>query len=485
MAHFLDDLPFDPGRRESSHLLGILRNAYLSVGKTQALLRKIRVGVNGTSATFPVADIHWERTPTEFWEEILITARNQLLLRDLVEIVLDDPDARAYGDQVRALLNAPEEPAAIAQSSDAEPSAEAVLDDPTWDLIARLLASHVLGSAEPRTALDAVLPALLLAGLKLEGDADQNLHEVIEALKESRLLEEVPPILHALEAMLGVATIAAKPESEYLRAAAVSVREFVGRLRARPPARDALDECVLFNGEVFLNRNRLREGLKSLLGPKLALVVKGPAHSGKSYSSQLILHLAKTKGFKVAKVTHEEAASAEELVDFLRMSMKIEEPLKFTRADQEKWNRHAGRWLVSEAQRSGGKYWFVIDGFNKDRIDGSIKEVITALTQYIAEETEGSLRVVLLDYDEPLPHQVGNRQLKEELAFLKETDVREFFISFFGDPRRGVRGPVEEYVEVKVKEAWQTAEKNDEGAPERSFMARLKDEVERVVGVHA
>jgi hypothetical protein len=343
----------------------------------------------------------------------------------------------------------------------------------------------VLRAEDPRQSLAAALPEALLAGLPLNGDVDQNLRAAVNALKASPVLDGSPPILDTLKRMLALPVIAALPESEFLTAAIQSVREFVERHLSRPPHLDPLDEFILFNGEVFLNRSRVRESVKSLLGTKLALVVKGPPDSGKSYCSRLLLHIARSKGFKVAKVTHEEAASPEQFVEFLRMSMKIREPFATRETDQEKWIRHASRWLVSEAQSAGGKYWFVIDGFNECRIDACIKELITALTQYIAEETDGSLRVILLDYQDSLPSELGNRVIKQELAYLKETDVREFFTNFFGEPRKGVPGPVDEYVEVAVKGAWLTAETRKKTEPERHFMDLLKEEVERIVSVHA
>jgi hypothetical protein len=485
MAHFLDDLPFDPGREESQVLLGILNNTYFSADRTQTLLRGIRVGSNGTTSTFPIADISWEKPASTFWVDILVTARNRLLLRDLVKVLLEDNNTLAYRDQLHALLKPPVEAPVKADSGDPAPTAGSVLEDPTWDLVARLLASHVLRAEEPRQSLAAVLPEALLGGLPLNGDVDQNLRAAIDALKASPVLGGSPPILDTLKRMLALQVIAALPESEFLTAAIQSVREFVARHLARPANLDPLDEFVLFNGEVFLNRSRVREGIKGLLGPKLALVVKGPPDSGKSYCSRLLLHTARRKGFKVAKVTHEEAASPEQFVDFLRMSMKIREPFTTRETDQEKWIRHASRWLVSEAQSAGGKYWFVIDGFNESRVDACIKELITALTQYIAEETDGSLRVILLDYQDSLPSELGNRVLKEELAYLKETDVREFFTNFFGEPRKDVPGPVDEYIEVVVKEAWLTAEDRRKIEPERHFMDLLKEEVERIISVHA
>jgi hypothetical protein len=485
MTHFLDELPFNPGRKESQALLGILHNTYFTAGRTQTLLRGISVGSNGTTTTFPVANVSWEKPASEFWVEILTIARGRLLLRDLVKVVLEDKDTLAYRDQLHALLKPPEEAPGKADSGDPAPTAGSVLEDPTWDLVARLLASHVLRTEAPRESLATVLPEALVTGLPLDGDVDENLRTAIDALKATPVLGGSPLILDTLKRMLALEAIAVLPESEFLTAAIQSVREFVQRHLARPANLEPLDEFILFNGEVFLNRSRVRDSIKGLLGPKLALVVKGPPDSGKSYCSRLLLHLARSKGFKVAKVTHEEAASPEQFVDFLRMSMKIREPFTTRETDQEKWIRHASRWLVSEALSAGGKYWFVIDGFNESRIDACIKELITALTQYIAEETDGSLRIILLDYQDSLPSELGNRVIKEELAYLKETDVREFFTNFFGEPRKGVPGPVDEYVEVVVKGAWLTAESRRTAEPERNFMDLLKEEVERIVSVHA
>ncbi len=488
MGHFLHDRPLDWSRRETKRLVEILVTAYWE--------RSMIVSVLGTSQVKAIQTLHGEvnlnQGAKQIWRDLLTYACGQLIVKDLVQTILDHKDAKAWADELYAFLKPVAEPPGPelrlqAAEPDQTPAAEAVLDDTLWDLIGRLFLEFALETDDPEACLGDLLTKKFVRELALtrDGNVDQlaDLDRVMEALKASPLKGSNPMIRRALNGLLSVPEIAQMPESRFLEEGVEQVKRRLKRLSKR----EAVEENILSNGEIFLDRKPFREGLAHLLAGNLVFTVKAPLHSGKigkSYSFQLVRHLAGAKSLKAVVVSHEEATSPAEFIDTLRKRMKVRQPFEFPQDDTAKWNRQACSWLLSEAYALGGNYWFVVDGFNAERRDGLLADLIIALAHEISLENDWEPRLVLLDYEGDLPPEIGNRKGEDTLKPLRKSDLREFFHVYFSTPRENLprdEDEAEALTNDLPDQAWLQAEEKQSSNQHKPFALLLNQEVARIV----
>lgn len=488
MSHFLDERPFNAAKTESVRLTAIVSEIYFDAAKAQRILRKVREDSGLDDSFLPVQDINWSQAASDFWPDILEQAANLMILRGLVMAVLQDRNARAYKDEIEAWLKAPESDAAapVGAVGHQTPTAESFLTDTLWDLIGRMLADHVLSKPNPTDALSAISTEGFARGLKLGDDPNENLRKVVNDLKTSDVEGSRPILLRALRGLLKIDEISQTPEAGVLEQEIATIRVLLKNLKPGDP----LDQYLLPSGDVFMDRSRLRTGLRGLLGNQLVLVVRGPEDSGKSYSERLIRHLAMVSGLNLAMVTHDDATTPEQFIDFLKLDIdaNLEKFKASGNLDAEKWARHACKWLIKQAQSRSPNWWFVVDGYNRRRSNQQIKDLIGALALTLLAQTEGQYRLVLLDYDGSIPVELLNRTRVEDLNILREVDVREFFTDFFSVPRSGVLEgePVDSHIDISVTKVWESADSrhNDLNEPE-PFMELLNQEVQDIVNAYA
>jgi hypothetical protein len=94
VTHFLDALPFDWTRSESTQLRDVLASAYYREEEVVRLAQESGI---------PPASLTLGRPMVQVWHDLLEEARNQDKLRALVESVVTGPDPKVAA-QVAALV---------------------------------------------------------------------------------------------------------------------------------------------------------------------------------------------------------------------------------------------------------------------------------------------------------------------------------------------------------------------------------------------
>ena len=110
MTHFLDTLPFDLSSQPARELWAFLSDTYYREPQVEVLLRQ---------AGIKPATINWAGSMELTWADILITSRNQGLLRPLLQVIASGTDV-AVAARVQEWLG-PEPPTNAPPSSAGEP----------------------------------------------------------------------------------------------------------------------------------------------------------------------------------------------------------------------------------------------------------------------------------------------------------------------------------------------------------------------------
>ena len=496
MTHFLDHRPFDASRQESVTFVSILSQIYYTADLAQAIVAQVgaQPGSDSDDAAanqgIPLGEINWAVAAVEFWPRVLKIAADQLLLRTLFQRVVVDRKSSAYRDRLNELGRP--QPASVAGGDDVADgplTARSLLDESTWDLIGRFIREHALDGEHHAALLD-----LLGAGQPVVGAApEQRLQVLMELLKASEVAVQTPPILRAILYVYSIEQVSQSAEAVYLLDAAINLRTY---LDSRSEG-DRLDDYLLANGNVFLDRDRVKQALRQLLMKKLALTVRGEEKTGKSFVFELVHHVSGEKQLKLARATPDDATSAKDLIGFLAMQVDSELGEFAGPSDPTKWISHASYWLIDQAKKRG-RWWFVLDGFAEKRLNSELRDTINRLAYNAWHKQDAGVRLVLLDYDGALPPELGVLREDEELKVLEPRHLNEFFVRFFtGRPGMDV-ATIKQCVEdsvagvlsgVEGKEREQQRALAEAGADEtverKAMMQLVQEEVREVIRQYA
>jgi hypothetical protein len=192
-----------------------------------------------------------------------------------------------------------------------------------------------------------------------------------------------------------------------------------------------------------VNRQSLRECLRDLTNLEAdygAISIDGPRACGKTYSQNLIRHVAAWKGARavvIEVVTESSALSLRATVD--KITQLLGQPLlelnKLLR-DQPSDAQTAGRfvdWIGGKSEKFGAdgrQYWLLFDGLNHDAADPVRKCLVPPLLRAIANGNLLGVKVFLLGYDATRLGEAGRKVLHESARGIEETEIGDFITAF-------------------------------------------------------
>jgi hypothetical protein len=227
----------------------------------------------------------------------------------------------------------------------------------------------------------------------------------------------------------------------------VRLERVVGRLEAElAPSPDALvvepddpiETLLVFGKQPFLNRSELRPALQEFLfkldGP-CVLLVNGPKRSGKTYTFELIEHVRRRRqdfstvwaDFGGELLPPESVASR--LVARMGVSTK-----DMPKPGLETMSNYVGKltdWVVEQALATGKRWCFLLDGIRDDTLVNDTRNFIHQLARTIERGAPNDyLRLVLLEYEEPLSHLQPSSIARDDLKspdHIGQVDVEDYF----------------------------------------------------------
>jgi hypothetical protein len=190
----------------------------------------------------------------------------------------------------------------------------------------------------------------------------------------------------------------------------------------------------------FFDRAGTRSAIQQLITSPMRpiLRINGPGCSGKSYTLELVAHLS-FEGpahvrFTQASVDPNNAPSftVEELAQTLTVPMGVDEPLPSRSSSS--YAKTLCLWIIRNAIRRDGLWVLVLDGFGNENVSLEVRQLVEALSaQVLAPEIAKRVRLMLIDYDHPLPGHLGAKLIDDKLLdpmTIGETDVYECLVAY-------------------------------------------------------
>lgn len=222
---------------------------------------------------------------------------------------------------------------------------------------------------------------------------------------------------------------------------------FEERFPARGPARapDAVGEAVVFfaamsppfstcclgQDTVFVNRMGLRSALHKIEtgGSRRVLVVTGADHSGKTFTHELIQHVATHLKRKVVWIDlkHDLPAGSGPAALAARILTRMGLPLPAGGEDRVAAILDG---MVGAMNNAKGTWWIVLDGFERGGLSREVRELITGLAIQVGASLL-KIRLALLGYDEPILGRLLERVHPERIKAIDEAAISHFFYCAF------------------------------------------------------
>lgn len=196
-----------------------------------------------------------------------------------------------------------------------------------------------------------------------------------------------------------------------------------------PPTGRSAFSALTFGPKPFVNRENLREMVRGMFGQSgRVLVIQGSSRVGKSYSYQLLSHLATqwqhspelqalaVRGVLAHKLDLDEYASLpteglrQRLIDAVVTMLGLVPPGWDTHAQAARTFVNLTSWLPKQLRDQGVLHWLFIDNVDRFALDrDGMKDLLVGLANLIEEDYSIPLRIVLV---------VGEKgpQLQSELA---------------------------------------------------------------------
>jgi|GEM_PF-5670669 len=204
------------------------------------------------------------------------------------------------------------------------------------------------------------------------------------------------------------------------------------------------ETCQLFNGRYFINRNEVRQQVKTLLEDEYAekiLAVTGPSQSGKSHCYHFLGFIAKKACFHV-QLVHIELPDyclpGSSSIDSIQLATtiveKLELPVSGAFSEQaarfEIWFfMNLPRWIQEASWEENRVKCIVIDGFVPGLLDSGAAGLLEKLARRIDSGEFDQLRLVLLGHRLSDPNiNSAKIDLKAKLDNPKE-ELLSYFLS--------------------------------------------------------
>jgi hypothetical protein len=296
-------------------------------------------------------------------------------------------------------------------------------------------------SLDARTNLTQALHDAFPTRAKLKLFADQCLGFNIEDLGGDGLVELVHAFVIEMQRTGRLRDLATSAQGEaagnsLLMAATGNVLKQLDQADAlqgyREPE-DPFETCFVRPGRPFIDREPLRAKLKMLhIEVAPGLVVTGEPHSGKSYSLRLVVHVASAYGARVADVDlrlwgYDPRGFAESILGTMGRSSRVAD---LPEAQTPRSVMQIAKFLVDEIRASGETWWIVVDGIDGDT-PSDTRDLVWALVLAADNPVDLAMRVVLLDCNELLPHEVDDYVEKEAITPIDTTNARCLLEEFF------------------------------------------------------
>jgi hypothetical protein len=162
----------------------------------------------------------------------------------------------------------------------------------------------------------------------------------------------------------------------------------------------------LSSNVIFLDRVNLRDCLTRLAAPgdRGVLLVRGPKHSGKSWTRHLITEYATLFGEKVIVIVPGLVATSKELLNSLFVNLLEQKKVPSQLTSDPAWYRLAYTYMARDAavRNKHRRYWIVVDDLQE--MDREIREFFDQATLQMVDPSFSKwFRVVLIDYPAQIP----------------------------------------------------------------------------------
>jgi hypothetical protein len=209
---------------------------------------------------------------------------------------------------------------------------------------------------------------------------------------------------------------------------------------------DQCDAHLLRGWRALVDRRRLRDALRTLNSPNGSriLIVDGDRFSGKTYSSQLISHMAGPWDFSFVWTDLERLARTEPgPISAAALGRDMAQQMGFigmpdvgTEQDA-RWVRSFCNWLTPLVDAERARRWIVIDSFGKALLSDGVHLLIQELALRI-DQNLSRLRLVLLSYGDrdTLEAMLGGAVEYERIARIGARELTEFFSRLYLERER-------------------------------------------------
>ncbi|HYE55702.1 MAG TPA: hypothetical protein VD996_12690 [Chitinophagaceae bacterium] len=292
------------------------------------------------------------------------------------------------------------------------------------------LVEHLGPLQNPREVLLAGLLATPVPGRVLGGPPEQLVLEVVQCCLNDAWGHD--PTYLALLLMP-------------FRALDAKIPEIIKRLDNRPPPTgNPLDQHILNDGALFVNRVQLRGHMRRLATPasnlKPILVVTGTTKAGKSYSSKYIEHFCNVQLASMAanqrmiisnriEFDHERAADlgakevAQQLLDMMGSPLRAPDNL----TNNILYPQQLASMVLNAAVQTGWNNWFVLDNFRDagdKKLPKDTSDFLVALSSQITTGAASNFcRLILIGFDRARLRVDTDRVEEEVIAKCTKPDI--------------------------------------------------------------
>lgn len=372
------------------------------------------------------------------------------------------------------------------------------LEQHEWEVVERLVLDDLVGTDNPYQTLKTYFPGDV-GSWTITNVASENAATIVGEARRAALSGPHPLPVRLIEVLTRLQSIrTAKPaDLERLEA-------YLRRLRAEKESRDRGDpyqaRVLPTSGQVFINRRMVREALRRMVAPDpgrpepIALRVTGERDVGKSYTYELIRHIAGPCGFSHARVVLEQSTTARDILEQLSVQIAPRESPPDA-DDALKRLRYWALWVAGWIRPAPGDrwWWLVFDECEELDPGSDAVEFIAQLSIAVAEMSIDAgakrPRLVLLGYGEELDLPLPRKQVVPDAVVpVSEDDLREFFSGCLRDIMQQRSGAVDEarlaeHVEVALRQViGEAVESRNQGRP---YMVALAGATEEVIDVYA
>ena len=210
--------------------------------------------------------------------------------------------------------------------------------------------------------------------------------------------------------------------------------------------------CCLGPDTVFVSRMALRNALYTMEpgGNRRVLVVTGADRSGKSFTHELIQHVAIHFKRRMVWIDLKHDLPAEGGAAALAARILSRMGLTVPASSEHRVPAILDG-MVGAMNNARGTWWIVLDGFERGAISHEVRELITGLAIQIGSALF-EIRLALLGYDEPILRPLLDRVHPEHIKAIDEAALSHFFYCAFHEHGHE---PDPEAIQAAVKIVWE------------------------------